>query len=32
LLPAVVIYKEKITFAEMAGAVLSVGGCALFFV
>jgi drug/metabolite transporter (DMT)-like permease len=29
--PAVVLYKEKVTIAEIIGAVLSVGGVALFF-
>lgn len=31
ILPAVVLYKEKVTLAEMLGAVVSVGGVALFF-
>lgn len=32
ILPAVVIYKEKVTLPEMMGALVSVGGVALFFV
>jgi drug/metabolite transporter (DMT)-like permease len=32
ILPAVLLYKEKVTLAEVAGAVLSVGGVALFFI
>jgi drug/metabolite transporter (DMT)-like permease len=31
ILPAVILYKEKVTLAEMAGAFVSVGGVALFF-
>ena len=31
ILPAVIIYKEKVTLAEMTGAFVSVGGVALFF-
>lgn len=31
IVPAVLIYKEKVTFAEIAGAIISVGGVALFF-
>ncbi|HOW39064.1 MAG TPA: DMT family transporter [Bacteroidales bacterium] len=32
ILPAVVLYKQKVTWAEIAGAFLSVGGVALFFI
>jgi drug/metabolite transporter (DMT)-like permease len=32
IIPAVIIYKEKVTLAEFIGAVLSVGGVALFFI
>lgn len=32
LLPAIVIYRQKVTWAEILGAVLSVGGVALFFI
>jgi drug/metabolite transporter (DMT)-like permease len=32
ILPAVVIYKQKVTFAEVAGAIISVAGVALFFI
>jgi drug/metabolite transporter (DMT)-like permease len=31
ILPAVIIYKEKVTLPEMAGAFVSVAGVALFF-
>jgi drug/metabolite transporter (DMT)-like permease len=31
IVPAVVLYKEKVTIAEIFGAILSVGGVALFF-
>jgi len=31
ILPAVIIYKEKVTLAELTGALVSVGGVALFF-
>ncbi len=31
ILPAVLIYKEKVTLSELAGALVSVGGVALFF-
>ena len=31
ILPAVVLYKEKVTLSEMIGAFVSVGGVALFF-
>ncbi len=31
ILPAVVLYKEKVTLPEMIGALVSVGGVALFF-
>jgi drug/metabolite transporter (DMT)-like permease len=31
ILPAVILYKQKVTPAEIAGAVISVGGVALFF-
>lgn len=31
ILPAVVLYKQKVTWAELLGAVVSVGGVALFF-
>lgn len=31
ILPAVLIYREKVTFPEIAGAVVSVGGVAMFF-
>ncbi|HOU02640.1 MAG: EamA family transporter [Bacteroidales bacterium] len=30
--PAAIIYKEKVTFAEVAGAIISVGGVSLFFI
>ncbi len=30
--PAAVIYKEKVTFAEVLGAIISVGGVSLFFI
>lgn len=32
ILPALVLYKQKVTFAEVAGAIISVGGVALFFI
>ncbi len=32
ILPAVVLYKQKVTFAEAAGAIISVAGVALFFI
>jgi len=32
ILPAIILYKQKVTIAEIAGAVLSVGGVALFFI
>jgi drug/metabolite transporter (DMT)-like permease len=32
ILPAVVLYKQKVTLAEVLGAIVSVGGVALFFV
>jgi drug/metabolite transporter (DMT)-like permease len=32
ILPAVVIYRQKVTFAEVAGAIISVAGVALFFI
>jgi drug/metabolite transporter (DMT)-like permease len=32
LLPAIVLYKQKVTWTELVGAVLSVGGVALFFI
>jgi drug/metabolite transporter (DMT)-like permease len=32
IIPAVIFYKEKVTLAEFIGAVVSVGGVALFFV
>ncbi len=32
ILPAVVLYKEKVTIAEIAGAIVSVSGVALFFI
>ncbi len=32
ILPAVILYKQKVTLAEILGAVVSVGGVALFFV
>jgi drug/metabolite transporter (DMT)-like permease len=32
ILPAVVLYKQKVTFAEVAGAIISVAGVALFFI
>lgn len=32
LLPATILYKEKVIAAEVAGAIISVGGVALFFV
>ena len=31
ILPAVIIYKEKVTLPELIGALVSVGGVALFF-
>lgn len=31
LLPAVVLYKQKVTIPEIAGAIISVGGVAMFF-
>jgi len=31
ILPAVILYKQKVTFTELLGAVVSVGGVALFF-
>ncbi len=31
IIPSVLLYKEKVTFAEIAGAIISVGGVALFF-
>jgi drug/metabolite transporter (DMT)-like permease len=30
--PAAIIYKEKVTFLEVAGAIISVGGVSLFFI
>ena len=30
--PAAIIYKEKVTFTEVAGAIISVGGVSLFFI
>lgn len=32
ILPAIFIYKQRVTFAEIAGALISVGGVALFFI
>jgi drug/metabolite transporter (DMT)-like permease len=32
ILPAVVLYKQKVTFAEVTGAIISVAGVALFFI
>jgi drug/metabolite transporter (DMT)-like permease len=32
ILPAIVLYKQKVTLAEVLGAIVSVGGVALFFV
>jgi drug/metabolite transporter (DMT)-like permease len=32
ILPAIVLYRQKVTFAEVIGALLSVGGVALFFI
>jgi len=32
IIPAVIMYKEKVTLAEVIGAVISVGGVALFFI
>ena len=32
ILPAVVLYRQKVTFAEVAGAFISVAGVALFFI
>jgi drug/metabolite transporter (DMT)-like permease len=32
LVPAVLIYRQKVTPAELAGALLSVGGIAVFFI
>jgi len=32
ILPAVVFYRQKVTFAEVAGAIISVAGVALFFI
>lgn len=31
ILPAIILYKQKVTWAELLGAVVSVGGVALFF-
>jgi drug/metabolite transporter (DMT)-like permease len=31
IIPAVVIYKQKVTLPEILGAIVSVGGVALFF-
>jgi drug/metabolite transporter (DMT)-like permease len=31
ILPAVILYKQKVTFTELLGAIVSVGGVALFF-
>jgi len=31
IIPSILLYKEKVTIAEIAGAVISVGGVALFF-
>jgi drug/metabolite transporter (DMT)-like permease len=32
ILPAIVLFRQKVTFAEVMGALLSVGGVALFFI
>lgn len=32
ILPAIILYRQKVTIAEIAGAILSVGGVALFFI
>jgi drug/metabolite transporter (DMT)-like permease len=32
ILPAVVLYGQKVTIAEVAGAIISVAGVALFFI
>lgn len=32
IVPAIVLYKEKVTLYEMIGAFVSVGGVALFFI
>lgn len=32
ILPAVILYRQKVTFAEVAGAIISVAGVALFFI
>lgn len=32
IIPSVILYKEKVTFAEVAGAVISVAGIAVFFI
>jgi drug/metabolite transporter (DMT)-like permease len=32
ILPAIVLYKQKVTIAEVLGAIVSVAGVALFFV
>jgi drug/metabolite transporter (DMT)-like permease len=32
ILPAVLLYRQKVTFAEVAGAIISVAGVALFFI
>jgi drug/metabolite transporter (DMT)-like permease len=32
IIPSVLLYKEKVTIAEIAGAVISVGGVSLFFI
>jgi len=32
ILPAVILYRQKVTFAEVAGAIISVGGVAMFFI
>jgi len=31
ILPSVILYKQKVTFAELLGSIISVGGVALFF-
>jgi len=32
IIPAVILYKQKVTIAEIIGAIVSVAGVALFFV
>jgi drug/metabolite transporter (DMT)-like permease len=32
ILPAMIIFKQKVTLAEIIGSIVSVGGVALFFI